>query len=1083
MAFKYNPGFLTNEESIKNFVVRHKDLQLIVDIVKQNTNASANRHVLIVGPRGSGKTTLVRRLVAEIRTDPQLAQSWYPIVLGEESYTITNAGEFWLECLFHLAEQTGRPDLEEQHRELIAEKDEVRLRERALGLLRSFAIHEHKRLAVVVENLNMIFDEQMSADEAWTIRHALQNTNELMLIATATKKFEQIQKVDRALYEQFKVHELRPLTLTDISSLWARFTTTRIRSAKARPIQILTGGSPRLVTILAEFAADHSFQNLLVRLTTLIDQYTDYFKSQLDSLAPAERKVFVSVLEKWDPSTTREIADEARVPVNIASANLNRLKSKGAIHKRITDGVQYWEATERLFNLYYLMRRRGAPSSRVYALVKFMTIYYEQDQLPEIAADLANECRTLAPGNRQDHYSALSQIMGRFDPSQRQDLLKLVPSDFTETTFANQSKRLSKSSTGTDAVKALGSRIMELLKNDAIEEALKQLENAPSGPLMAPIWALTGLHFGLEKQDYETAHRHLVQAAQLNPKSTVVVYFTGLVYNAEGRYADAVGAFRQAISMGRDDSDVWASLGKTYELTQELAEAEAAFRKAVEKDERNADAWFELGILFNTPPNKRLEEAEVAFRKATELAPDRTRFAGTLGTFLFKERSDFVAADGFFKQVLERKPAEGRAWASMIQLRDRSQALPAEIDALYEKAIATPELVNADQIYSAFADHLNRIHEHARAETVLRSATLSYPTSSAAWFNLACQIAYSTEKQQEALDAFNKALELAPEDADYWTTFGEFLSGTTEQWSEAEKALRKAVALAPKDCKSWRALGDHLAKTTRTGEAEECFQRAIAINSKCVCSIEGYASVLAKGAGFDAIKDMIDGFILRMPTNPYPHIALAEYLDSLQKDKKGAVTELMTAVRKGANPLPLVDRFLDLLDYQDSSSVVSNIRDLINASKERVDPRNAIAWRLFKKEVNHDLVEFALSISKEAVRARPEVWASRHTLAGLLIKIRDVGSALKEIAWLAERVNENELKDFIDLCVIGARLGLTDEIEALLRAAPTKAMYEPLLVALRLGSGQDTNVALEVLEVAKDIRRQITGEAELKLSD
>ncbi len=95
---KHNPGILTDEELIRSFVVRQHHLELILETIRENTG-SANQHLLIVGPRGSGKTTLVRRVAAEIRSTPELDQQFYPLVFAEESYQVCSAGEFWLEAL------------------------------------------------------------------------------------------------------------------------------------------------------------------------------------------------------------------------------------------------------------------------------------------------------------------------------------------------------------------------------------------------------------------------------------------------------------------------------------------------------------------------------------------------------------------------------------------------------------------------------------------------------------------------------------------------------------------------------------------------------------------------------------------------------------------------------------------------------------------------------------------------------------------------------------------------------------------------------------------------------------------------
>ncbi|NUO81116.1 ATP-binding protein [candidate division KSB1 bacterium] len=151
-TMKTNPAFLTEQELVDSFVVRHADLQLVMQAVRENTGPS-NQHVLITGPRGIGKTTLVLRVVAEIRRDPELNRHWYPIVFAEESYQVSTPGEFWLEAIFHLARQMDSQEWRAVHTDLLNEGDEDRLRERALAQLMDFADAQRKRILLVVENL------------------------------------------------------------------------------------------------------------------------------------------------------------------------------------------------------------------------------------------------------------------------------------------------------------------------------------------------------------------------------------------------------------------------------------------------------------------------------------------------------------------------------------------------------------------------------------------------------------------------------------------------------------------------------------------------------------------------------------------------------------------------------------------------------------------------------------------------------------------------------------------------------------------------------------------------------------------
>lgn len=1085
MAYKYNPGFLNDQGSIRSFVVRHKDLRIVSEVLTDNAHASANRHVLVIGPRGSGKSTLARRLIAEVKTNPALASSWYPIILGEESYTITSAGEFWLECVFQLVTQLGRADLDKQYREVQSELDDARLRERALGILVSFATEIGKRILLVVENFNMIMEDQVSDQEGWAIRHALHNVPEVMLFATATRKFDQIQNADRPLFEQFKVHELRPLGITDVTTLWTFLTKEGVLARKARPIQILTGGSPRLITILAEFAVNHSFNNLILRLTSLIDQYTDYFKSQLDSLAAAERKVFVTVLETWDPSTTREIAEGARMPVNVTSSNLNRLRTKGAVQRRSSNGVQFWEASERLFNIYYLMRRRGAPSSRVDALVRFMTVYYEQDQLYERATDLAKECSTLEPNLRQDHYHALAQLMRTFDGPSKARLLSLTPPDFSKhveeiaglSTHAPVGVRR--------GLFATRQRILDLVRSAKIDEATKLLESgAFTGKEHATLWAIVGISTWSVIGDETKARAVLAKALELDAESGLTWFFQGILLSGSDHYAEAAASFEKAIHFGRDGPDVWSALGDAYEEISNLPAAASSYREAVKRDGDLADAWHSLGRVL-ARSGTELSEAESALRKAVQLKPRELNYKGMLATFLLNERASVIEAQRLAREMLEEDSTHGRTWALLIRTLARADHSPEEIKSEFETALKALQGKPHWRVSSAYADYLGEIHEHDAAEQVLQEAVASSPDAGPAWVELAKHLATQDKKEAEALEAFKRALELLPDDPITWISFGEFLSKRAGHMREAEEALRKATELAPTRCSPWKALGEHLVKTDKVEEGFDSLRRAMLVNPRCFCAMDAYCSVLIKAPdGLSSVVSMIEDQIKKTPKNPIPHIVLARYLTAEGQDRQRAIENLLLALQKGASSSYLVPEFLENFDLSNVLDTIKGIEKFLDAApNDEGDDRSAdFAKLLYEKQVSSDLMNYAVSLARRAISTSPENWEFRWALAAVLFASKCFSEALVQIRWLADHITQRGLRQFIDLCISIARVDRDRLLEVLLASGRTEE-FEPLVIALKLDIGGELNVAREVLEVAKDIHDQIFGDSASSLAE
>ncbi|WP_437721103.1 AAA family ATPase [Sorangium sp. So ce861] len=421
---KHNPAFLTPEQLRSSFVVRKRDLDIVLQYIRDSTGPS-NQHVLVLGSRGMGKTTLVRMLADTVTRDPELGARWYPLVFGEESYTVSTIGELWLEAIMHLGDQTGDARWQALHDELRAERDDDRLCARALARLVGFAEEQGKRILLVIENLHMLLDEQMPKKDAWSLRHTLQNEPRILLLATATSRFGAILDEEQALYEMFATYALEPLDLAECRALWEAVGGVKASERRVRPMQILTGGNPRLLGILASFAAKTSLRHLMENLTQLVDDNTDYFKSHLESLPATERKVYVMLADLWAPSTAREVAEAARMEVNQASALLHRLVGRGAVVEEGQGRRLRYRLSERLYNVYHLLRRRGAGAARVRAVVDFMVHLYEGDGLVGLLGRIAEEAKGLGPEERRDHFDVMEGIVQRArDPKLRSNIVE-----------------------------------------------------------------------------------------------------------------------------------------------------------------------------------------------------------------------------------------------------------------------------------------------------------------------------------------------------------------------------------------------------------------------------------------------------------------------------------------------------------------------------------------------------------------------------------------------------------------------------------------------------------------------------------
>ena len=417
---KFNPGtFQSDEEVIKQFVVRNRELGIVFEVLRGNMDSPSCQHLLVVAPRGRGKTMLLARAAAEIRTNDELAGRLLPVRFMEESQEIFNIADFWLETLFHLARESAAHDpelaseLRETHADLSTRWREQSLEAHTRAAVLSAADRLDRKLVLMVENLHSLC-ESVDEDFGWKLRGVLQSEPQIMLLASATSRFEGLDDAEQPFFELFRIIGLEPLTTEECRRLWQVVSGDAVSGREIRPLQILTGGSPRLLVIVAGFAQHHSLRQLMEELVTLIDEHTEYFRSHLEVLAKTERRVYLAAIDLWQPSSTAEIAARARMDVRTVSTMLGRLVERGAIVPEGSGRKRLYAAAERLYSIYYKLRRERDEAAIVENLIRFMVVFYNEKEQAEVFPKLiqeAAESPVLREGiERAFHYLIQTEI-------------------------------------------------------------------------------------------------------------------------------------------------------------------------------------------------------------------------------------------------------------------------------------------------------------------------------------------------------------------------------------------------------------------------------------------------------------------------------------------------------------------------------------------------------------------------------------------------------------------------------------------------------------------------------------------------
>ena len=695
-ARKYNPGFLSVDELVAIFCVRTVEYESLIEALRE-CSGSANTHQIVIGPRGSGKTSLLLRVAAEVLRDSDLSARFFPIVFAEESYEVSTVGEFWLECLSRLADQApwreDGVDLQRTFEELRTIHDDRTLEDRCLGVLQDFADREKKRLVLIVENLNMMFRDMGDDDAGWRLRKALQTEARIIVLASATSRFDQMDDPKEALYELFRVIQLHPLDTEDCATLWQTVSGQARAPQTIQALRILTGGSPRLLTIVARFGANLSFRELMADLLDLVDDHTEYFKSHLDALPAQERKVYLALADLWKPANAREIAERARLGTSKCSAQLARLVDRGAVE--VSGGSarrKLYYLTERLYNIYYLMRRARGPAPLIDALIRFMEAYYSTDELKVFGARMAREAPAFDGGALAIYRMAFERLVGL--PSleaHREELLS-----FALPAFAYAPSEFS-------AVSAAPSAGMELLR--------KALALAESGRLQDAVtaWDEVVRRFG---ESDAPADLEQVSLALVNKGKALGRL--GRAEEASAVWDDVVRRF--GVDNGEDHllavATALASKGGMLSAIDRHTEALAAWSEVARRFRASRAPAFEtlvanalvgMAVALNTL--NRHEEALDACDEVLE------RFGKSASPALHGELATAMVVRGHALIALNRVDEAINAWGAVVERfgsSDEPYGVEAVAHALVNKGALLVSLDRTEEGFAAWDEIVRR---------------------------------------------------------------------------------------------------------------------------------------------------------------------------------------------------------------------------------------------------------------------------------------------------------------------------------------------------------------------------------------
>ena len=810
----YNPAQLTPDELKASFVARKKTLAEMLRLIREQQRGRPCQHILLIGPRGMGKTTLGLRFLHAVGESPDLAANWQPVPFYEESYDVGNLADFWLAALRHLTRATEDSQWEDKANALAQdERDPERLAAYALAALMDFCRASGKRLILFVENLDAIFEQLRDEREVHALRASLIECPNILLVGSANAVFEAIRGHGEPFYEFFRLFMLEGLgqeeTLRILETLAACdgkpgiAETLRHERGRLETLRRLTGGNPRLLVLACRLLIESPLGSAFEDLERLIDEQTPYFKARIEELPVQARKLFHCLAEGWKPMLAREVADAARLNSSHASAQLKQLVEKGYAKEVRLRGAKRtrYEVSDRFYNIYYLLRFSRAGRDRLERLVAFLHDLFGPSGMRTMYPAALSALR--ANGSRGGEISDWLTIMagyvaGDMDFKGRED-------------WQREALDLAKNLIGPSA--PVVEKIQEVFADQDQARLNHFVEQIKRGSTLLEDGRFKDAIAVFERiLEHSRPHDSL----KLRSVAAAALASKGLAFFQLERHEDAIATWEQASEYIRLDDSV------------ELRNMAACVHKI------NSMALTELGHHEEAIAARQLVSEYVRPDDPLELRRTAAEALNAQGDVLAKlERNEEAAAawERATEYVGVEDPLELR-YGAIRALGGKATSL-GKLER-YEDGVATwqraseyvrlddpPELCHAvAKSLIASSRVFNLLGRHEKAEAACRRATDIEPTYDEAWRALATAILDQNDDARlpEAEECARRAIELAPKNPSAFQTLSDVLA-RRGQWTEALDRIEHALRLGGGDFQeqAWPGLTESLIWASATG--------------------------------------------------------------------------------------------------------------------------------------------------------------------------------------------------------------------------------------------------------------------------
>jgi tetratricopeptide (TPR) repeat protein len=439
----------------------------------------------------------------------------------------------------------------------------------------------------------------------------------------------------------------------------------------------------------------------------------------------------------------------------------------------------------------------------------------------------------LDEGKSQEAISSLKGILDRAPTARLWDLYGDAYTQIHDLPHAEQAYRKAAEAQPGDISHRRG-LAQTLLNENKYPEALEQYQRLSEMDADDPDNYLRLAEIYRQLKELDKAEQNVLLAKQRAPGNLEVVYYESSIYEAEGRFDDAIRVLSDAVTGVKAQSEftpsrrrtlaiLYQQLGQLYREVSNYSAAVNTFEEMLRlgpEEDRRARVM----IIDTYRAARDIPKALDASRKAIEAYP-RDRGIKTAQALLLGENAQTDQAISQLRQLLDGSSADFEIQLDLAQVDQQGRRWP---DA--EQAVHAAEKIAAQSSERETTGFLlgaifERQKKFDQAEEQFRQVLKENPRNPSALNYYGYMLADRGIRLDEATDLVKRALAEDPANAAYQDSLG-WAYFKQNRFSDAEELLRKAASRESHDPTILSHLGDLYSKIGKDNLAETQWQKS-----------------------------------------------------------------------------------------------------------------------------------------------------------------------------------------------------------------------------------------------------------------